>query len=80
MTVSDFAELSKVAPEKSLLEPLKKNAGRNNTGRITVRHQGGETGENIESLTLREIRWYDSKCLHYRIRSKQNSEHRTFDI
>ena len=41
MTVTDYSGLSKVAPEKSLLQPLKKNAGRNNTGRITVRHHGG---------------------------------------
>ncbi|MDD3428964.1 MAG: 50S ribosomal protein L2 [Oscillospiraceae bacterium] len=41
MTVTDYSSLSKVAPERSLLEPLKKNAGRNNTGRITVRHHGG---------------------------------------
>lgn len=41
MTVSTFEELSKVAPEKSLLEPKKKNSGRNSYGRITVRHRGG---------------------------------------
>ena len=41
MTVTDYTELSKVKPEKSLLENLKKNAGRNSYGRITVRHQGG---------------------------------------
>jgi large subunit ribosomal protein L2 len=41
MTVTDFSILSKVEPEKSLLTPLKKSAGRNNTGRITVRHRGG---------------------------------------
>jgi len=41
MTVTDYSILSKVEPEKSLLAPLKKNAGRNNTGRITVRHRGG---------------------------------------
>ncbi len=41
MTVSTFEELSKVAPEKSLLEPLKKHSGRNSYGRITVRHRGG---------------------------------------
>ncbi len=41
MTVMDYSELSKVEPEKSLLEPLKKNGGRNSYGRITVRHQGG---------------------------------------
>src|SRR5574344_1168463 len=41
MTVTDYSGLSKVAPEKSLLEPVKKHSGRNNTGRITVRHHGG---------------------------------------
>jgi large subunit ribosomal protein L2 len=41
MTVSDFKEITTDTPEKSLLEPLKKQAGRNNLGRITVRHQGG---------------------------------------
>lgn len=41
MTVTDYSTLSKVEPEKSLLEPLKKHSGRNNTGRITVRHHGG---------------------------------------
>ncbi len=41
MTVSTFEELSKVAPEKSLLDTLKKSAGRNSYGRITVRHRGG---------------------------------------
>jgi large subunit ribosomal protein L2 len=41
-TVSDFAELSKSQPpEKSLLVKLKKKSGRNNTGRITMRHHGG---------------------------------------
>ena len=41
MTVTDYSELSKVAPEKSLLEPLKKHSGRNSNGRTTVRHRGG---------------------------------------
>jgi len=41
MTVVDYSELSKVAPERSLLAPLKKNSGRNSYGRITVRHRGG---------------------------------------
>ena len=41
MTVTDYSELSKVAPEKSLLAPLSKTAGRNSYGRITVRHRGG---------------------------------------
>ena len=41
MTVTDYSGLSKVAPERSLLEPMKKTAGRNSYGRITVRHHGG---------------------------------------
>ncbi|MDR0292661.1 MAG: 50S ribosomal protein L2 [Oscillospiraceae bacterium] len=41
MTVSDFAEITKKTPEKSLLESTKKTAGRNSYGRITVRHHGG---------------------------------------
>ena len=41
MTVMDYSGLSKVKPEKSLLETLKKNSGRNSYGRITVRHRGG---------------------------------------
>ena len=41
MSVIDYSGLSKVAPEKSLLAPLNKNAGRNSYGRITVRHRGG---------------------------------------
>ncbi|MBP7222303.1 MAG: 50S ribosomal protein L2 [Sedimentibacter sp.] len=41
MTVSTFEEITTVEPEKSLLAPLKSNAGRNAHGRITVRHKGG---------------------------------------
>lgn len=41
MTVSTFEEITTDKPEKSLLAPLPKKAGRNNQGRITVRHQGG---------------------------------------
>lgn len=41
MTVPGFEEITKRNPERSLITVLKKNAGRNNTGKITVRHQGG---------------------------------------
>ncbi|HIU24350.1 50S ribosomal protein L2 [Olsenella sp. Marseille-QA0557] len=40
-TISDFSEITTTKPEKSLLEPLPKKAGRNNNGRVTTRHQGG---------------------------------------
>ena len=41
MTVSTFDEITTDKPEKSLLAPLKKHGGRNNQGRLTVRHRGG---------------------------------------
>jgi len=41
MSTTDYSGLSKVKPERSLLEPQKKHAGRNSYGRITVRHRGG---------------------------------------
>jgi len=41
MTVNDFSEITKKEPEKNLLSSLRKKGGRNNYGRITVRHQGG---------------------------------------
>ena len=40
-SVSDFADITKKEPEKSLLAPLHKTGGRNNNGRVTTRHQGG---------------------------------------
>ncbi|WP_347548091.1 50S ribosomal protein L2 [Pseudalkalibacillus hwajinpoensis] len=41
MSVSDFAEITTDQPEKSLLAPIHRKGGRNNQGRLTVRHQGG---------------------------------------
>lgn len=41
MTASDYSEITKSKPEKSLVEPIRKSGGRNNTGRITMRHRGG---------------------------------------
>lgn len=41
MTVSDFAEITKSTPEKSLLEPKREKGGRNNRGRVTMRRRGG---------------------------------------
>ena len=40
-TATDFAEITRSEPEKSLLVPLKKSGGRNNNGRVTARHRGG---------------------------------------
>ena len=41
MSVSTFEEITRTTPERTLLRPLRENAGRNNQGRVTVRHQGG---------------------------------------
>ncbi len=41
MSVLDFSELTKKAPEKNLTEPLRRSGGRNNKGRLTIRHRGG---------------------------------------
>src|SRR5690242_17217235 len=41
MSVSTFEEITRSKPEKSLVEPLQKHAGRNNQGRVTTRHRGG---------------------------------------
>lgn len=41
MTVSTFEEITKIEPERSLTEPLRKRGGRNNSGHLSVRHQGG---------------------------------------
>ena len=54
MTGSDFSEITKTTPEKSLVVSLSKTAGRNNQGKITVRHRGGGAKENIELSTSRE--------------------------
>ena len=53
MTGSDFSEITKTTPEKSLCVSKKKNAGRNNQGKITVRHHGGG---NRELSISREIK------------------------
>ncbi len=54
MTGSDFSEITKTTPEKSLLDSKKRKAGRNAQGKITVRHRGGGAKKNIELSTLRE--------------------------
>lgn len=41
MSVSTFSEVTRTVPEKSLLRPIRERAGRNNQGRVTVRHRGG---------------------------------------
>jgi large subunit ribosomal protein L2 len=53
MTVSTFSEITKKEPEKSLIEPLKKHAGRNNEGRLTTRHRGGGSKRYYRRIDFR---------------------------
>lgn len=53
MSVSDFAEITKSTPEKSLLEPLNEKGGRNNQGRITMRRRGGGHKRRYRSIDFR---------------------------
>ncbi len=55
-TVSDFSEITKTTPEKSLLEPLPKKAGRNNQGRVTVRHQGGGHKRQYRRIDFKRLK------------------------
>ena len=56
MTSSDFAEITKTKPEKSLLAPLKHTAGRNNYGHMTVRHRGGGTKRQYRIIDFKRIK------------------------
>jgi large subunit ribosomal protein L2 len=53
MTVSTFEEITKKAPEKSLLAPLSRKGGRNSYGRITVRHRGGGTKQKYRIIDFK---------------------------
>src|SRR5882672_4053241 len=53
MTVVDYSILSKKEPEKSLLEPLRKSGGRNNTGRVSVRHHGGGAARHYRLIDFK---------------------------
>ena len=53
MTGSSFEEITKSKPEKSLLAPLKRKAGRSNQGRITVRHRGGGAKRRLRILDFK---------------------------
>jgi large subunit ribosomal protein L2 len=53
MTGSDFSEITKTTPEKSLCVSKRKNAGRNNQGKITVRHQGGGNRQKYRLVDFR---------------------------
>ena len=59
MTGSDFSEITKTTPEKSLLASKSSQAGRNNQGKITVRHRGGGVKRKYQDHRFQEKkRWY----------------------
>ena len=53
MTGSDFSEITKTTPEKSLVVSLSKNSGRNNQGKITVRHHGGGNRQKYRMIDFK---------------------------
>ncbi len=55
-TVADFSDLSKKAPERSLIEVKKKHSGRNNNGHITVRHKGGGTRRQYRIIDFKRTK------------------------
>ena len=55
LTTADFSELTKKAPEKSLLAVKNKNGGRNNQGRISVRHKGGGNRQKYRVIEFRRL-------------------------
>ncbi|ACM05226.1 50S ribosomal protein L2 [Thermomicrobium roseum] len=57
MSVLTYEEITKEAPEKSLIEPLKKHAGRNNRGVITTRHRGGGNKRFYRIIDFRRDKW-----------------------
>ncbi len=56
MTVSAFSEVTKSQPEKSLLSPVTRKGGRNNTGKTTVRHQGGGHKRQYRLIDFKRIK------------------------
>ena len=56
MTQLDYSEITKTTPEKSLLESQSHTAGRNNSGRMTVRHRGGGNKRQYRIIDFKRIK------------------------
>jgi large subunit ribosomal protein L2 len=76
-SVSDFAEITRTTPEKSLLRPLPKKGGRNNTGRITTRHQGGG---HKRAYRLIDFKRYDKDGVPAKVAHIEYDPNRTANI
>src|SRR5579862_1021057 len=75
-SVSDFAELTKGTPERSLLEPLRRTGGRNNKGHVTTRHQGGGHKRQFRRIDFRR----DKVAIPARVASIEYDPNRTARI
>ncbi|MDE3074440.1 MAG: 50S ribosomal protein L2, partial [Chloroflexota bacterium] len=73
MSVSTFEEVTKEKPEKRLVRTLKKQAGRNNQGRITVRHQGGGHKRAYRLVDFKR----DKPGVPARVQANEDDPHRT---
>ncbi|MGH3488221.1 MAG: 50S ribosomal protein L2 [Actinopolymorphaceae bacterium] len=76
-SVSDFAEITRTTPEKSLLRPLPKKGGRNSSGRITTRHQGGG---HKRAYRLIDFRRYDKDGVPAKVAHIEYDPNRTARI
>ncbi len=71
MTMPDFSDITTNTPEKSLLLPMKGRGGRNNQGRLTVRHKGGGHKRNLQNHRFQTQQVQRSGCRQVsRIRSE----------
>ncbi|WP_274941452.1 50S ribosomal protein L2 [Chordicoccus furentiruminis] len=77
MTGSDHSEITKSVPEKSLTESLKKNAGRNNQGKITCRHRGGG---NRRKYRIIDFRRNGKDGMHAVVKAIEYDPNRTANI
>ena len=77
MTGSDFSEITKKTPEKSLLEAQKKRSGRNNQGKITVRHRGGG---NRQKYRVIDFKRNDKDGIPARVAGIEYDPNRTANI
>lgn len=75
MTTLAKDEITSSKPEKSLLAPLKSKGGRNNTGRITTRHQGSGHKRTYRIIDFKRNKDNVPACCYNRIRSKPFSKH-----
>ena len=76
-SVADFAEITRSTPEKSLLRPLHKTGGRNNSGKITTRHKGGG---HKRQYRLIDFRRHDKDGINARVAEIEYDPNRTARI